>query len=77
MQLSKGANPMILFFTACSILLTGQCEVKQIPLRPEITAQQCFMFGQFGVSEWARDHPNYVYPSGYKCKSANKDMVKI
>ena len=68
---------MILMFTACSILLSGSCEVKTIPLRPEITANQCFMFGQMGVAEWARDHPNYVYPNGYKCKSANQDMVKI
>ena len=68
---------MILFFTACSILMGHQCEQKQVPLAPEITAFQCLMFGQYGVAEWARSHPNYVFPSGYQCKSANKDMVGI
>ena len=60
---------VILIITAC---LTGaMCTDFRVPLEPTITAPMCERQGQFGLAEWAAEHPAYAIRR-WRCEAAGR-----
>jgi hypothetical protein len=56
-----------LSFLACSLLAGQSCKDVHIPLRPEVSAMQCMLFGQQELAKWTIDNPNWSPSRGYTC----------
>jgi hypothetical protein len=50
-------NLVMLVFTACLASQPGTCDEHRIVLESGISLRQCQVQGEFGLAQWAGDHP--------------------